>query len=281
MLNLIKADFYRILKGKALYIAILAIIAMFTLSIIAMSPGHLGLASVSEEFKAEVISNDELNQKLKDTDSLTETRNIMKEYGSFQLDKQIIGTNVNLYYIFIIIVAIVLTTDFSNSTIKNTLSSAISRRKYYGAKLITCLLLCTILIVINNYGMYVVNFFVNGPKFVSSLWDITKLTLIQLPLLYGIISLLLCISSMTRKTATFNSVSIPFLILFQMIVLGVTSLFHLNSTTIMNYELQYALANLSLHPTNSYILHCILLGVAYMVVFNAIGYSFFRKAEIK
>lgn len=97
MLNLIKADFYRILKGKALYIAILAIIAMFTLSIIAMSPGHLGLASVSEEFKAEVISNDELNQKLKDTDSLTETRNIMKEYGSFQLDKQIIGTNVNLY----------------------------------------------------------------------------------------------------------------------------------------------------------------------------------------
>ena len=39
----------------------------------------------------------------------------------------------------------------------------------------------------------------NGKAFSSGLGEITKITLYQLPLLYGIISLLVCISALTRK----------------------------------------------------------------------------------
>ena len=81
----------------------------------------------------------------------------MKEYGAYPLDKEQLGANANLYYFFIIVVVIVLVTDLSNSTAKNTLSSAISRKKYYMSKLITCIGLGTFLVLINNYGSYIIN----------------------------------------------------------------------------------------------------------------------------
>ena len=43
MLNIIKSDLYRLLKGKSLYIVIAIIIAMAALSAITLSPGHIGV----------------------------------------------------------------------------------------------------------------------------------------------------------------------------------------------------------------------------------------------
>ena len=135
MLNLIKADLYRIFKGKSIYVVVFCILVLAFVSCFSMSPGHIGIASSSIEQTD--YDNEELLEKLYETDSIIETRQIMKEYGSFPLDKVQLGANANLYYFFIVIVVIVLVTDLSNSTAKNTLSSAISRKKYYFSKLIT------------------------------------------------------------------------------------------------------------------------------------------------
>lgn len=35
------------------------------------------------------------------------------------------------------------------------------------------------------------------------------------------------------------------------------------------------------NPTNKYIVSCAILGIAYIVIFNTIGYYAFKKAEIK
>lgn len=79
----------------------------------------------------------------------------------------------------------------------------------------------------------------------------------------------------------FNTISIPFIMVFQLLVMTITSMFRIKAEWFTNYELQYALANLSNNPTSSYILKCSLLGFVYIVVFGLIGYYAFKKAEIK
>lgn len=279
MLNIIKSDIYRISKGKAIYVTMIIILFLAFVSVFAMSPGHIGITTSSEE--QGIINDPELLEKVYETDSLLETRELMKEYGAFPLDKAQLGSNANLYYVFIVIVVIILVTDLSNSTAKNTLSSAISRKKYYGAKLITCLLMGSVLILINNYGSYGLNLILNGPEFSAGFFEITKLTIIQLPILYGIISMLVCIGFCFKKTGTFNSIAIPLIMVVQLIIMGVATLFHFDAANILNYEFQYIIGNLVSNPTNTYMLITLGLGILYIILFNVIGYKVFSKTEIK
>lgn len=277
MYNIIKSDLYRILKGKAIYIIMIIIIVISLVSAIGLSAGHIGL-SVGTNLD---LNDVETLEKISNTKSLSEYREVMKSLGDFKLDSQIIGTNVNLYYIFIAIVVILISTDFSNSTVKNTLSSAISKRKYYFSKLILSLAICTFIILFNNYFTYIINYIINGSKFSSSFIEITKITLYQFPLLYGIISFLVSLAFLTRKTALFNGISIPFILVVQMVIMGITNLFKIKADWFYNYEIQFALVKLADNASNEYILKCALLGMAYIIIFNAIGYFLFKKSEIK
>lgn len=281
MLNIIKSDLYRILRGKAIYLAIIFMLVMVTTSIIGMSPGRIGIVVTNNEISEENAENQELQEKLNNTSSLTETRKIMKEYGEFELDKQIVGANINLYYIFIVIIFVVICVDLSDSTVKNTLSSAISRKKYYLSKLITSLLLGTGIVLINNYVIYFLNIIINGAKFASDFIEFTKLTLIQLPILYGIISILVCIAFLCKKKALYNGIAIPLIMGIQLLLMAMIALFRLDATIMTNWEVQYILTNLVENPTNEYIIKIILLGIAYIVGFNLIGYYSFKKTEIR
>ncbi len=276
MLNIMKADLYRILKGKAIYITILVIILWAVISVVAMQAGTIsaGVTTTSEEIDYELI------EKLNNTNSISEYREIMKESGEFNLDSDIIAENGNLYYIFIVVVSIILVCDFSHKTIKNTLSD-ISRKKYYISKILLIYLLSTILIFFNVYFNHFLNLIVNGSGFTSSIGILTKQTIIQLPLMYGIISLLTCLSFVFKKGAIFNSISIPLIIVIQLLASVLMSILKVNADWFYNYEFQFALRNLVNNPTSIYILKCALLGLAYIIIFNIIGYYSFKKTEIK
>ena len=279
MLNIIKSDLYRVFRGKAIYIAIIFILFLAAVSCFSMSPGHIGITSSSEE--QQLVEDEEILNKVYETDSILEIRELMKEYGAYPLDKEQLGANANLYYFFIVVVVIVLVTDLSNSIAKNTLSSAISRKKYYMSKLITCIGLGTFLVLINNYGSYIINLIMNGQEFSAGLLEITKLTILQLPILYGIISMLVCIGFCFRKTGAFNSITIPLIMVIQLVIMGVATLFHFDANNILNYEFQYIIGNLVSNPSNTYILKTLVLAVFYIIIFNVIGYRVFRKTEIK
>lgn len=279
MLNIIKSDLYRVFKGKAIYITIFVILLLAATSCFSMSPGHIGMQITSKEQM--LNQNEELLEKVYETDSILETRKLMKEYGEFPLDKAQLGANANLYYFFIVIIVIVLVTDLSNSTAKNTLSSAVSRKKYYFSKLFTCLGLGTLLILINNYGSYMINLIMNGKQFSAGLIEITKLTMLQMPILYGMISMLVCLGFCFKKTGTFNTITIPLLMIIELIITGISTLFHLDSINILNYEFQYIFGNFIANPSNEYILKTLILAIFYVMIFNVIGYRVFHKTEIK
>lgn len=277
MFNIIKSDLFRIFKGKAIYICIVLVLVMSAVSVVSLSPGYLGLSVGSSMDASDIVLMEELSQ----CESLGEYRQVVKNQGSFPLDKDMVGTNINLYYVFIVVAVCVLATDFSNKSIKNTVSSAITRKEYYFAKLCLMLGLGTGFILLNNYFSYFLNLIVNGKNFASDFWEIAKVTVIQLPLLYGIISLLVCFAFVFRKTAIFNAVSIPFIMAVQLIGMTVISMLKIDGELFYNYELQFALRNLSTDPANDYIVKCVILGIAYVLIFNLIGYFSFKKAEIK
>ena len=277
MINIIKSDLYRILKGKAIYIVLTIITILIMVSVVGLSAGTIGLSFDTGSDTSDVGLATEVNN----AKTLGEYRRIIKNSGAFALDKEIIGTNTNLYYFFIVITVIVLAADFSVKSIKNTISSAISRKEYYFSKLLLVLGLSTFLVLFNNYGAYLLNLIIDGKAFSTPLLEFTKLTIMQLPLLYGIISLLVCLAFVFKKVSLFNSISIPLIVIVQIIMISVTNLFKLNATWINDYEIQTALMKLVNNPTNKYVVYCAILGVMYIIIFNIIGYYSFKKAEIK
>lgn len=276
MLSIIKSDLYRILKGKAIYIVILIILFLNITSAVGMSAGHIGL-SIGTTID---VTDSETLAEISSAKSLGEFREIMKNQGAFELDKEVIGQNVNLYYMFIVIVVSVLCTDFSNKCIKNTLSSAISKRKYYFSKLLLTLGICILLVLFNNYSFYFLNILINGREFASSLLDIGKYTIVQFPLICGTISMLVCFAFLFKKTSAFNTISIPFIMVVQLIGFGIIKLLHIKADWFYNYEIQLALANLVNNPATSYLIKCTLLGIFYIILFNVVGYYSFKKADI-
>lgn len=280
MLNIIKSDLYRILRGKTIYVAIIIMLLMATFSIYGMSPGYIGTTSAGDNNKPNQEISEEVMKELQETNSLTEMRKIIKENLTFELDKQIIGANSNLYYIFIAIVFVVICVDLANSTAKNTLSSAISRKKYYLSKLITILILGTVLMLINNYYIYFMNIAMNGKQCSSGLADFTKHVLLQYPIILGMLGILVGLAFVTRKKSTFNTISIALLILTQLILMGIITLFRIEPT-ILKWELQNILESLVQNPANKYIIKTSILGLAYFVGANLIGYYSFKKSEIK
>lgn len=278
-MNMIKADLYRIFKGKAIYICVLIILFAGFISALSVSPGHVGL-SVSQNTN-EVINDPEFVEKMQNTNSLGDLRELMLSHGAFALDKEILGQNVNLYYLFIVITVIVLCSDFSNRTIKNTLSSSVSRKKYYFSKLCTIFILATALLLFNNISTVIIVYLIDGKDFISPIHSILKLTVIQLPLIYGIISLLIGLGFVAGKTSTFNTISIPLIMVVQLIGFAIINLFRIKADWFYDYEIQFALAKLATDVQNSYIIKCALLGLTYIVVFNLIGYFVFKRKEIK
>lgn len=282
MFNMIKSDLYRIFHGKGIYIAFLLVIFMFVISVHGLSTVHIGNTGIYKDLKSNLVVSSEIEEKLANTQSFGESRKILEEAKiHYALDREIVGGNINLYYVLIIIVAVILTVDFSNSTIKNTLSSAVSRKKYYFSKLFTCFIVGTILILLNDYGTYFFNLIWNGSNFSSNFIDFTKLVFSQFPLFYGIISLLICISTISRKTAIYNGITIPFIMGFQLLISFLATLLHIDVMDILQYEAQIIFVNLATNPTTTYIINCCLLGLGYMIIFNLIGYYTFQKAEIK
>lgn len=279
MFNIIKSDLYRLFKGKAIYITVLIMAVMLGLDIYELQPGYVGVTGGGLEQMYEEDPEEMTDMRDMDVQSLAEARKMYKQYP-YELDKAILGTNANLYYLFIILIAVIISADFSKRTVKNTIASAVSRRKYYFSKLICCILTCTMLVLLNNYGMYIVNRLVNGEDFSSSLAAITKVTFYQLPIMYGIISLLVCISVVVKKGSAFNAISIPLLIVAQLLLSLFVKIFKIKGG-IFNYEYQTVLGKLAGSPENNYIIKCVMLGIIYIVIFNIIGYYSFKKAEIK
>ncbi len=279
MLNIIKADLFRIFKGKGIYIIIITLLTFAFISAYSLSPLSMGLNLGSENNPGIYGLTNEEYQELYNIKNLDETREFLMDHGSYSLDKVNMTKNNNLYYFLIAIVILVIGCDFSNKTIKNTISTNISKKKYYFSKLILSLGIGTVLLFINAIFCHFTNLIVNGNYFTSSISEMFTLIIKQLPLLYAIISVLFMISVLTRKTSIYNGITIPLIILSQIILLSSINVLNLPNW-IINYEWETAITKLCINPSTTYIFKTYSVWIIVFVITNLIGYNSFKARDI-
>lgn len=281
MINMIKADFYRIIRSKALYIAVFLLVLMLGISIYMIEPGMLGNAQVisSNQVTEEPTLDGVTLEEYADI-SMSDFRKAIVHADGYELDREIIANNMNLYYIFIFIVAIVISADFSSKGVKNTLSSAISRKKYFLSKILFVNLFCLVLFFLNTYLAHFGNIIFNSKDISTSLGTITKTTLLQLPPMLASVSILTGFAFITRKSSLFNTITIPLILVFQ-IILSTSAMLLKIPEKFLNYELQSMFVTLAHNPSNKYISNSCLVCAVIVILFNVIGYMCFKKSEIK
>ena len=135
MLNMIKADLYRINKNIAFFIAIGLVLLMIGVSVYMVQPGSVGQASVGDISTTDYMNDgngiDDISMEEAKKLSMHDLREMSLNSEGYKFDKNFLAANMNLYYIFIFVAAIAITVDFSAGSVKNTLSSAINRKKYF------------------------------------------------------------------------------------------------------------------------------------------------------
>lgn len=290
MINMIKADIYRMVRSVGFYVSLGIMLLLIGVSIYLVEPGYIGMVGSDDDnvnsfeerlSEAEANLKDDLQEAVVEDDiTMRDYRKIMLETGDFELDRGILSSNMNLYYIFIFIAGIVIALEFSGGCIKNTLSSAISRKKYFASKAVFTFGLCTLMFFMNTYIIYFANIIFNGRNLSSSLWTVTKITLMQLPPALALMSVVFGIAFMFKRTAAYNMVAIPFMMVFQLVFQTVVSIFDIPKKYAY-YELQIMINRLANYPSHSYIMKSYGICAVIIVLFVTLGYVGFRKSEIK
>lgn len=284
MLNMIKADLYRINKNIAFYIAIAFTLLMIGVSVYMVQPGSVGQASVGDVSTTDYMNDgnglDDISMEEASKLTMHDLREMSLNSEGYKFDKNFLAANMNLYYIFIFIAAIAITVDFSAGSVKNTLSSAISRKKYFISKTLFVIGTCILIFFMNTYLSYLSNLIFNEGKVSSDLWTVTKISLLQLPPMLALISILIGIAFIFRKTSIFNIITIPLVMVFQLALNLVIMLFDLNSK-IINYEFQVMIGKLTSEPSCDYITKSYIYCAVLIIAFLSLGYISFRKSEIK
>lgn len=277
MINMIKADIYRITKSPVFYIAIGIVLIMLAVSIAICQPGALGTANMSllEDKGIMSMNIDELNKM-----SFSDMRNFMMSLDGYKLDKEILAMNMNLYYIFIFILVVVVSTDFSVGSVKNTLSYSIKRSRYFISKSVISLIVCIIFFFANCYLAYFLNRIINGEKLSSDIETITRICIMQLPVIIAISAMLTGLAFMIRRNSIYCVITFTGIMIYQFASQLLTNVFGV-SKVITKYELQAMIMTLSSDPSVSYIRNSYIACGILSVVFLTTGWLMFKKAEIK
>lgn len=278
MINMMKADFYRIFRGMGIYIGFIIMILMIVLDIYTVSAGSIAFKVSTEaapENELNEMNYEEINQL-----SISDYRKYLLNSENYQLDRDILAQNINLYYIFIFVGAVIITADFSGGSVKNTLSSAISRRKYYLSKLACVVLCCLVLFFLNTYIAFFANLIVNGSNLALSIGAISHITLLQLPPILALSAIIAGFGFVLKKTAAFNTATISFILIVQM-MMSLLSFFFKIPEKVFHFELSNMLARLAYNPSSDYIVKSYLVCAVMIVGALLLGWCFFKKAEIK
>lgn len=283
MLNMIKADFYRMVRSRAIYIAVILMLFMLAMDIYTVESGSIYLSlSVNTGEQAEMSSEPtQTDGRQPSTLNIADYRKMrLKELTGYSLDKEILACNMNLYYFFIFVAAVAVAADLSGSCAKNTLASVISRKKYFLSKLLFVMLGCVMLCFLNTCCMYFGNLLFNGRNLASDFGSILRITLLQLPPLLALAGILTGFAFLFKRMSIFLAVVIPFAMIAQTALNFLRLLLQLPADA-MNYELQTMIARLAMDPSPAYILQSYAVCVGVILLFGALGWFSFRKAEIR
>ena len=262
MTNLIKADLYRILRSKGIYITTTILLVLFVLQAFG-EIGSIGISSDEMEGATEIV---------KGLTGRTAPLNVMR-------------ANDNLIYFLLPIIIFISSVDFSSGTAKNVLSTGVSRTKYYFSKLILSMLFCALILISSIVIPTTIVTFMNGFggefdwEYISEILNVFAL---QLLLLFAVTSVGNFIVFTTKRTAIVNGLYIAFCLVPAILILMLYS-FSEKFYKLLEYEM---IMNIR---TSAYvnimageeIIKIIAVGFVYLIVSLVCGLVLFKKSDIK
>lgn len=291
MVNIIRADLFRIAKDRIWLIVIAALLIGFTI------PSLYTLSSMggSSAFDQGIELGEYVESRLPDygveySYQLTteQYREIVFSLEGYKTDIDIIcGAFMPLYEVIIILEVLLVTRDFSVHSIKNTLSSPISRKTYYFAKYVTIIMLSAILLVTTNLMVWIFNMIINGPERSIPFGNLALYTLLMLFPVTAFVSLIHAAAFVIRKSLPYSLIAIgltlfsdSFYITFAMMLGGGDSWL----VRIIKYFLTIMYSCITNTHTEDYLPYfftCVAICVILTAASLTGGYLFFRKREIK
>ena len=253
MLNIIRADLYRIIRNKTIFIMAIMIIAIDVATIILKDPQLMNMFHPYYGYQ---------------------------EAGNF--GKFILSQNCDLYFYLIFIVYAFMITDFSNKTARNTLSSVCGRKMYYTVKSTEIYISSAVLYLLHCIFCYVLNLILNGTSDSIGLGHYLKIVLLQFPLILGIIGFILMCAFLVRESKFSVLVIItPFtfaLVFYMIITYNKTSqILQFIYDHVFMENVFYNFANSADYQSLSI---TIIVYLIFAVFSTLIGYASFKKCEI-
>lgn len=261
MLNIMKADLYRIFRSKGVYITTILFLAFVILQVAASSIGRIGVST-------DIMPMPDIF-KLTGRAAAFVTMNIVDNY---------------LYFIlpFIIFIAAV---DFSSGAVKNVLATGMSRVELYFSKLILSFVFAFMLLILNIVVSIITATIINGfggdfnIEFIRS---ILKVFLPQVFLVFAVVSMGIFLVFVTKKTAAVNGFYIAFCMV-PMLLVFILSTRWADAFKMLDYEL---ITNMRLMgsiggATTTEMVRAYILSAVYITVSTVGGLMIFKRSEIK
>lgn len=252
MINMMRAELYRLTKGFGFWFFWTASLGTSLISVLFKEPGGVSFGA-SFDYSP-----------------------------SLKMDIVQLGMNFTYYFLLIIPVYNLISAEFNEHTIKNTISSSISKNVYYLTKFIFTMLYSVVSYTLACYIFYLLNRVINGSKYSSPAGEFTKALFRQLPVIAGFVALFIFVAFFFRKGAVLNSVTIITPIVYTTVSL---LLFGIKSTKniaehLLKYEISTVMSKMASGCTDSYRMTCY-TGIAVVAAASAVlGYLAFTRREL-
>jgi len=272
MLNLFKADIYRILRGKALYITLAVLVLIIVLMVAASFQMHMGFTPpeyVYDEYG--VAQPHELTQ--------------VSAASGVNIPYALADSMENFVFFLLPIIVIVAGAIFTHGTVKNDLAWGISRTKLYFSKLLLTFAIGTMMLLF-YVGLSIVLVTINngfgGPAPAGHWVGLIQIYLAQLVLLFALMSIGVFLAFVTKRTAAVNGAFIGFCMVPPFIIMLLT-LSNEWFLRLFDFDMLSNIMALSSLPqlATGEILRALGVGVFWLILSTVSGIALFRRAEIK
>ncbi len=200
-----------------------------------------------------------------------------------KLDVRMMGMNFTWLFLLIIPVYVIVTADFGDKTVKNTISSAISRKKYYFVKTAFAESFAVFTFLGVNILFYFINRAKNGMDYSSDFSVFFKVVLVHVPVIMMITAVLIFVAFLLKKTAAYNAVTIVAPLAYTLLAITLYSISSTKSFAekiLMKYEIAYMFNRLADNCSSSYRNVSFAMSFGVFAVALVAGYLLFTKREI-
>lgn len=272
MINLISGELYKLFRRKAFYICGILMCILSVLSVVSIK---VSSAMVDEnQLRMSGLSEEQIASTLSKLTGYTGIRYIPVSFAQTDMCGIVLG----------IFIAMIVTSEFSNGTIKLYASKGISRMKLYLSKLLVCCFATLIYLVLMAIPGFIVAsaFWGVGTVDKTIIAELIKIVLLETLIYFAITSIVVCLCNLFKNSGAAIIASVMFILVFSNVFEVINLIFEkhkINSGKYWIVSMTGEIAHFNI--INEEVIRVLIGSVIYIAISTLAGYYVFRKRDIE